>query len=249
MTPVAPGPGVGAHVFVASCSGCARLSGEIGLPLVHVDVAADVDLAVRLLNRKEHAAGVRVPNLFQPIGFDRGWGDWAVYDYSPCPWPRGQSRPSGVRVAEGRICVGLPSGVTLADLRGQLRTALRHLRLQEVTSAMAWLKRATPSASSTWCSPGTRLEAGRGSSAALPGWTTSTCSIPPNDRGACSGLWCRRGWRRSRVRRRDRPIPRSLARHAHGAAFPAATPQRQKEIPMTSSAPPAASPERRSRWR
>ena len=140
MTPVAPGPGVEAHVFVASCSGCARLSGEIGLPLVHVDVAADVDQAVLLLNRKEHAAGVRVPNLFQPIGFDRGWGDWAMYDYSPGPWPRGQARPSGVRVVEGEIRVLLPSGVTLADLRGQLRTALRHLRLQEVTSAMAWME-------------------------------------------------------------------------------------------------------------
>ena len=128
------------YVFVASCTGCAGLSGEIGLPLVHVDVAVDVARAVRLLNSTEYAAGVRVGRLFQPIGFDSGWNDWSLFDYAPGPWPSGQERPRGIRVVEGLIEVALPSGVTAADLRGQLRTALRHLRLHEVTSAMGWME-------------------------------------------------------------------------------------------------------------
>ena len=128
------------QVFVASCTGCVRLSGEIGLPLAHIDVALDAAHAIRRLNAAEYGSGVRVPNLFQPIGFDRGWRDWDMFDYAPGPWPSGQARPGGLRVVEGRICVALPSGVTLADLRGQLRTALGHLRLQEVTTEMVWME-------------------------------------------------------------------------------------------------------------
>ncbi len=128
------------HVFVACCTGLTRLSGEIGLPLVHVGVALDVAHAVQRLNTTEHGAGVRIANLFQPIGFDSGWADWAMYDYTPGSWPRGQARPRGVRTVEGRIAVALPAGVTLADLAGQLRAALRHLRLHEVTSSMAWME-------------------------------------------------------------------------------------------------------------
>ena len=128
------------YVFVASCTGCMRLSGEIGLPLVHVDAALDSAQAVRVLNRTEHGAGVRAPGFCQPVAFDGGWSDWSMFDYAPGPWPGGQARPRGVRVVEGRIAVALPAGVTLADLRGQLRGALRHLRLHEVTSAMAWME-------------------------------------------------------------------------------------------------------------
>ena len=129
-----------AQVFVASCTGLARLSGEIGLPLVHVDVAMDAAQAIRVLNRTEHGSGVRAPGFCQPIAFDAGWTDWSTFDYAPGPWPRDQARPRGVRVAEGRISVVLPASVTLAELRAQLRAALRHLRLQEVTSAMSFME-------------------------------------------------------------------------------------------------------------
>ena len=128
------------QVFVASCTGLARLSGEIGLPLVHVDVAMDAARAVRALNATEHGAGVRAAGFCQPLVFDGGWTDWGTFDYAPGPWPRGQARPRGLRVVEGRIHVALPPGATLADLRGQLRSALRHLRLHEVTSGMAWME-------------------------------------------------------------------------------------------------------------
>lgn len=128
------------HVFAATCSGCARLSGEIDLPLLHVDVAVDVADALRALNAKEHGAGFRVDRMFQPILFDGGWSDWRMLDQSPGRWPNTHERPHGLRVVEGRIAVSLPVGVTLADLRGHLRGALAHLRVHDVASGMAYME-------------------------------------------------------------------------------------------------------------
>ena len=129
------------QVIVAACSGSAGLSESIGLPVVHIDAVADAGAAIRRLNQREHASGVRVPNLFQPIGFDRGWTDWGLFDYAPGPWRRSMgARPQGVRVAAGRLLVSLPPDVTPADFREELQAALRHLRLHEVTSGMAYME-------------------------------------------------------------------------------------------------------------
>ena len=129
------------QVFIASCSGCARLSLQTGLPLVHIDVATDAAHAIRRLNAVEHASGVRVPNLFQPIGHDRGWDDWDLFDYAPGPWCTGMgARPVGVRAVEGRLLVTLPADVTPGEYREEMQAALRHLRLHEVTSEMAFME-------------------------------------------------------------------------------------------------------------
>ena len=129
------------QVFVASCTGCAHLSGEIGLPLVHVDVAFDAADAIRRLNAAQYGSGVRVPSLFQPIGHDRGWCDWDLFAYAPGPWRAGMgARPDGVRAVEGSLLVSLPADVTLGEYREELQAALRHLRLHEVTSQMAFME-------------------------------------------------------------------------------------------------------------
>ena len=129
------------QVFVAACSGSATLSGSIALPIVHVDAAMDVEAAIRRLNEREHGSGVREPDLFQPIGFDRGWADWRLFDYAPGPWRKGMgARPDGVRAVEGRLLVSLPAEVPIAEFREELQAALRHLRLHEVTSEMAYME-------------------------------------------------------------------------------------------------------------
>ena len=132
---------VDVQVFVAACSGSARLSDEIGVPIVHVDAALDAACAIRRLNAVDYGSGVRVPNLFQPIGHDRGWADWGQFEYAPGPWRRGMgARPDGVRAVEGRLVVSLPSDATLGEFREELQAGLRHLRLHEVTSEMAYME-------------------------------------------------------------------------------------------------------------
>ena len=129
------------QVFAAACTGSARLSGAIALPVVHIDVAFDAAAAIRRLNEREHGAGVRVPALFQPIGFDAGWSDWKLFDYEPGRWRQGMgARPDGVRAVEGRILVSLPADVPIAEFREELQAGLRHLRLHEVTSAMDYME-------------------------------------------------------------------------------------------------------------
>ncbi len=96
------------QVFVAACSGSAKLSETIGLPVVHVDATMDAVAAIRRLNEREYASGVRVPAMFQPILFDCGWTDWAKFDYRTGPWRQAMGvRPDGVRVVDGRIEVAL----------------------------------------------------------------------------------------------------------------------------------------------
>ena len=133
--------GIRAQVFVAACSGSAKLSEAIGLPLVHVDATTDAIASVRRLNERQHASGVRVPEMFQPILFDGGWSDWDVVDCRPGPWRRGMALlPDGVRTVAGRLEVDLPPTVTLAEFREELQAGLRHLRLQEVTSEMSYME-------------------------------------------------------------------------------------------------------------
>ncbi len=128
------------QVFVAACSGSMRLSGSIGLPIVHVDATTDAAAAVRRLDEREHGSGVRVGAMFQPIGHDAGWTDWRLFDYAPGPWRQGMgARPDGVRAVEGRLLVSLPKQVPIAEFREELQAGLRHLRLHEVTSAMDYL--------------------------------------------------------------------------------------------------------------
>ena len=129
-----------AQVFVAACSGSARLSDEIGLPLVHVDAVVDAAESIRRLNAVDYGSGVRVPHLFQPIGHDPGWADWGLFEYAPGPWRRGMgARPEGVRAVEGRLVVSLPTDITLGEFREELQGALRHLRLHDVTSQMDFM--------------------------------------------------------------------------------------------------------------
>ncbi len=129
------------QVFVAACTGSATLMGSIGLPIVHVDVAIDAAAAIRRLNQREHGSGVRVSNLFQPIGFDSGWSDWGFFDYRPGPWRRGMgARPEGVRAVEGRLEIHLPCDVAITEFREELQAGLRHLRLHEVTSEMSYME-------------------------------------------------------------------------------------------------------------
>lgn len=130
-----------AQVFVAACTGSALLSGSIGLPIVHVDVAVDAAAAIRRLNDREYASGVRVPDLFQPVGFDANWDDWALFDYHPGPWRQSMgARPEGVRAVGGRLLISLPPDVTIMEFREELQAALRHLRLHEVTSEMTYME-------------------------------------------------------------------------------------------------------------
>ena len=68
------------EILVAACSGSMRLSGEIGLPLVHVDAVRGCAEATAALRAAEHASGVRMPALFQPIDFHGGWDDWGTVD-------------------------------------------------------------------------------------------------------------------------------------------------------------------------
>ena len=128
-----------AEIVVASCTGLARLSGEIGLPLVHVDAALDADAAIQALNTTQHGCAVPWPQSFQPLLIEEGWTDWKLFPLevqedagstTPKPW-----------IARGRLRVPLPSGVPLAEFRGQLAGALRHLRLQEVTLRVDFLER------------------------------------------------------------------------------------------------------------
>ena len=129
------------EVIVAACSGSAKLSETIGLPVVHIDAVRDANVAIRRLNEREYASGVRVERIFQPLGFDRGWVDWGLFHYEPGLWKRGMgTRPDGVRVSRGRLMVALPPGVLLAEFREELKAALRHLRLHEVTSGMAYME-------------------------------------------------------------------------------------------------------------
>ncbi len=128
------------EVFAAACNGSARLSEEIGLPLVHVDVAPDAERAIRRLNTLDYGGGVRVPDLFQPIGFDPGWSTWRLFEYAPGAWRRGMGvRPRGVVIGDGRMRVSLPPDVVV-EFREELQAALRHLRLHEVTSEMAYMQ-------------------------------------------------------------------------------------------------------------
>lgn len=129
-----------AQVFVAACSGSATLSEEIGLPIVHVDVALDPKAAMKRLNAREHGSGVRADRMFQPILFDGGWSSWSLFHYEADSWPIRSGRPEGVRAIEGSILVSLPPPTPLSEFREQLHAALRHLRLQEVTSTMAYLE-------------------------------------------------------------------------------------------------------------
>ena len=132
--------GMRVQVFVAACSGSAKLSSSIGLPIVHVDATMDAAASIRRLNEREHASGVRVPAMFQPVGFDVGWTDWGLFDYRPGPWRQGMAaRPDGVRAVDGRLVVDLPLHVTLAEFREELQAGLRHLRLQEVTSEASYM--------------------------------------------------------------------------------------------------------------
>ncbi len=129
------------QVFVAACSGSAKLSDAIGLPVVHVDATTDAAASLRRLSEREYASGVRVPGSFQPILFDGGWSDWRQFDYRTGPWRQAMgARPDGVRVAAGRIEVALAPTVTLAEFREELQAGLRHLRLQEVTSEMTYME-------------------------------------------------------------------------------------------------------------
>ena len=129
------------EVIVAACSGSARLAETIGLPIVHVDVVRDARSAIHRLNEREYASGVRAPECFQPILFDRGWADWGLFRYDPGPWRRSMgSRPVGVRISDGRLLVSLPPEVAQAEFREEVQAALRHLRLQDVTSGMAYME-------------------------------------------------------------------------------------------------------------
>jgi hypothetical protein len=127
-------------VFVAACSGSARLSQEVGLPVVHVDASFDPEASIRRLNAREHGSGVRVPNLFQPIGFDCGWSDWNLFAYEHGPFPNGSERPDGVRAQGGRILVSLPAGAVASEFCEHLHAALRHRRFQDVTISMPYLE-------------------------------------------------------------------------------------------------------------
>lgn len=50
------------------------------------------------------------------------------------------ARPDGVRAVEGRLLVSLPAEMPIAEFREELQAALRHLRLHEVTSEMAYME-------------------------------------------------------------------------------------------------------------
>ncbi len=170
------------HVFVASCTGCARLSGEIGLPLVHVDVATDVAQAVRLLNGPSTApaSGSRTcssrsaSTAAGPIG--------RCSTYAPGPWPRGQARPPGVRVVEGRIAV---VAACRRDAHRPARAAAHRAaapaaaRGHERDGLDGGAQRGLPRLRGA--SPGTRPTRKRATSAAPAGWTTST-SLDPAER-------------------------------------------------------------------
>ena len=137
-----PACGFEVYVYQAVCSGSVALGGEIGLPIRHVDAGIDVAGAISRLSEREHGAGARVPRMFQPIGFDFGWDDWRLVEYAPGRRPRSPKvpRPDGVRIVEGRIAVTLPAGVALDGFRERLAAELSRIRLQEVTSSMAYME-------------------------------------------------------------------------------------------------------------
>ena len=129
-----------AEVVIASCTGLARLSGDIGLPPVHVDAALDADAAGRSLHTTQHGCAVPWPGSFQPLLIEPGWADWALFPLEPQE-NAGADATSNLCIADGRLRVLLPDYVPLDEFRGQLAATLRYLRLQEVTMRTDFLER------------------------------------------------------------------------------------------------------------
>ncbi len=127
------------RVFAAACTGTARLSGEIGVPLVLIDTAVDPEAAIAQLNRRRHGCAVRWPASFQPLYIEEGWSDWAAFRLENDAEPLAAAL-LGVQLVEGCLQVHLPVGGTLGEFRAQLAGALRHMRLQEVTIQPAFLE-------------------------------------------------------------------------------------------------------------
>ena len=131
--------GLQAEIVVAICTGLARLSGTIGLPLVHIDAALDADAAVQALNARHHGCAMPWPGSFQPLLIEPGWSDWKLFPLDA--QIAGIAITSEPWVADERLRVLLPEGVPLAEFRDQLAGALRHLRLSEVTRRADFLER------------------------------------------------------------------------------------------------------------
>lgn len=137
-----PQPGFVVEVYAAACSGCARLSERIGLPVVLVDVAFNAEAAIGRLNRDQHASGVRFPNFFQPIYPERGWSDWGLFPIVVEDTVEARvaaAATEGVCFAKDRIIAVLPRGTTLAEFSDHLHGAIRHLSLQEVTARTSYM--------------------------------------------------------------------------------------------------------------
>ncbi len=132
--------GIQAEIVVAICTGLARLSGTIGLPLVHIDAALDADAAVQALNARQHGCAVPWPGSFQPLLIEPGWSDWKLFPLEAHNGA-GIASTSGPWVADERLRVPLPEGVPLVEFRSQLAGSLRHMRLQEVTRRADFLER------------------------------------------------------------------------------------------------------------
>ena len=126
-----------AYVFAGVSTGLARLSCDLDIPVVHVDVAIDAALAIRHLNRVRHGSGVLWPGGLFPIRFDKGWGDWSIFPLERAPGK--PPMPHGLCFAEGLLEVPLPDGSTLPEFREQLSGSMRHLRIEELARSPRWV--------------------------------------------------------------------------------------------------------------
>ncbi|WP_158807818.1 hypothetical protein [Beijerinckia sp. L45] len=128
-----------AECYVAACSGTARLTGEIGFPVVHVGVSCDAQKAIAKLNIKQHGSGTLWPGSFQPLEPQPGWADWGLFQLE-AGVETGFPPPCGAVIQDGVIRLPLPSGVTLTELREQLSGALSRLRFQDFVRQPRWLE-------------------------------------------------------------------------------------------------------------
>ena len=132
------GAGSVARVYAAVCMGSDRLSRDLGMPLVHVGVAADPDAAIRSLNERRHGCARRWPGGFRALGVEKGWCDWTRTRLRiPIGGP--SLTDAGVDPVDDGARVILSVGDTPAEFGCRLSGLLRHFRLQEVTIRASFL--------------------------------------------------------------------------------------------------------------
>ena len=118
------------NVYVAGCTGCMRLAGEIGMPVLKPGTAQDVDARIAKLNGERH--GSLVIRDFAVVD-EPGWSDWEPAKFSCRP-----THPaSPVRVTPRQLVVELPFWVSASDFEALFAAALECITLASLAASPA----------------------------------------------------------------------------------------------------------------